>query len=199
VKSLRPVTFALVVFHLSVIVAAAADRPQQAFVRDWEGKHVVVARTLFSLVYNERGLLGNTTSGKRDGLVVVTPFEGTYMQFDGRQGRDDVVERDPQAVVNGVATAYAPDSLDVRQYRKVEPVMMARYDAGVELVVSSVRIARDSVRLVLALPTDPQGDAPVTSLTVRWPMPLSKSLSEREPIENLIRGFLVAGAAATTR
>jgi hypothetical protein len=30
----------------------------------------------------------------------------------------------------------------------------------------------------------------LTSLTVKWPVPLSKSLTERETIENLIRVFV---------
>jgi hypothetical protein len=191
VKGLRRLATALVVLQVSAIAAGAADRPQQLFVKEWEGRRVVVTRTLFTLVYNERGLLGNTASGRRDGLTVVTPFEGTFFQFDGRQGRDDVVQRDLRGMVDAVADAYSPDSLDVRKYRKIEPVMIARYDAGVELVVSSVRLSRDGVKVTFALPGDaPSADAAVTSLTVKWPMPLSKSFSEREPIENLIGGFL---------
>lgn len=60
----------------AVSVLTAAERPQQAFAKDWEGKHVVVKQTLFSLVYNQRGLFGNTVSAKREGLTVVTPHEG---------------------------------------------------------------------------------------------------------------------------
>jgi hypothetical protein len=170
---------------------AAAEHPQQAFVRNWEGKRVIVKRALFTLVYNERGLLGTKVTAKRDGLIVVTPFEGIYFQFDGRQGRDDVVGRDPQRMIGAVADSYEPDSLEVRQYRKVEPVSIARYDAGVELIVKKVRLERDTVRLTFVQPSGPDGaDAPVTSLTIKWPMPLSKSFAERDQIERLIHPFV---------
>ena len=115
----------MVLVALATVLSAraATETPQQAFVKRWEGQPVVVKQTLYTLVYNERGRLGNTRSGKRDGLTVVTPSAGTYLQFDGRQGRDDVVERQPQKVVEAVSVAYQPDSLDIRPYRKVEPVL----------------------------------------------------------------------------
>ena len=172
---------------------AAAEHPQQAFVRNWEGKRVVVRSALFTLLYNERGLLGNTAGAKRDGLLVVTPLEGAYFQFDGRQGRDDVVGRDVRMIVDAVAANYLPDSLEVRQYRKVEPLSIVRYDAGVELVVKKVRLDRDSVRLVFAQPNGPDGpDVPVTSLTIKWPLPLSKGFGERDQIEKLISRYVIA-------
>ena len=175
----------------AVTVLTAAGHPQQAFAKDWEGKHVVVRQTLFSLVYNERGLLGNTVSAKREGLTVVTPSEGMYFQFDGRQGQDDIVGRDAQHIVDAVAVAYRGNTLDVRSYRKVEPLLIARYDAGVELVVRSVRMERDTVRLSLVQIAGPDSaDAPVTSLTIKWPVPLSRSFSERDVVEKLIRPFL---------
>jgi hypothetical protein len=191
-KSFRYRLAALVMALASAAsVLTAAVRPQQVFAKDWEGRHVVVRQTLFSLVYNERGLLGNTVSAKREGLTVVTPSAGMYFQFDGRQGQDDVVGRDAQNIVNAVALAYRGNTLDVRPYRKVEPLLIARYDAGVELVVKSVRMDRDTVRLSLVQMAGPDsGDAPVTSLTVKWPVPLSSSFSERDVVEKLIRPFL---------
>jgi len=110
---------------------ASAESPQQAFIRSWEGRTVVVRNTLYTLVYNERGKLGNIRTAKRDGLIVATPSHGMYFQFDGRQGRDDVVERDPLRVIAAVSAAYEPDSLELRSYRKVEPVIINRYDPGV--------------------------------------------------------------------
>ena len=175
----------------TVSVLTAADRPQRVFARDWEGKHVIVKQTLSTLVYNERGLLGNTASAKREGLTVVTPSEGTYLQFDGRQGQDDIVGRDAQRLVDQVVEAYSRNSLDVRAYRKIEPLAIARYDAGVELVVRSVRMDRDTVRLSFVQMAGPEGaDDQVTSLTIKWPLPLSRSFAERDNIEKLIRPFL---------
>jgi hypothetical protein len=70
----------------------------------------------------------------------------------------------------------------------VEPLMLARYDAGVELLVTNVRIDRDAVRLTFAKAA--AGHESVTALTVKWPAPLSKSLSERSLIEDLILRFV---------
>jgi hypothetical protein len=102
-----------------------------------------------------------------------------------------VVGRDPQSMVRAVAAAYDGDSLDVRQYRRVEPLLIARYDPGVELVVASVRLDRDTVKLGFVQESGPDGDdAPVTSLTIKWPVPLSKSFSERAIIEQLILPYV---------
>jgi hypothetical protein len=192
VKSCRCRLAALAIALASTVSGlTAADRPQRVFAKDWEGKHVIVKQTLFTLVYNERGLLGKTAAAKREGLTVVTPSDGTYLQFDGRQGQDDIAGRDAQRVVDKVVAAYSANNLDVRSYRKIEPLAVARYDAGVELVVSSVRMDRDTVRLSLVQMTGPDGaDDPVTSLTIKWPLPLSRSFSERDNIEKLIRPFL---------
>jgi hypothetical protein len=112
-----------------------------------------------------------------------------YFQFDGRQGQDDIVGRDAQHIVDAVAVAYRGNTLDVRSYRKVEPLLIARYDAGVELVVRSVRMERDTVRLSLVQIAGPDSaDAPVTSLTINGvPLP---GPSERDVVEKLIRPFL---------
>ena len=99
-----PVAIIALVTALSSV--AVAESPQQAFVKRWEGQSVVVKQTLYTLVYNERGRLGNTRSGKRDGLTVVTPSAGIYLQFDGRQGRDAVVEQQPQNIIQAVSVAY---------------------------------------------------------------------------------------------
>jgi hypothetical protein len=52
-------------------------------------------------------------------------------------------------------------------------------------------MGRYTVRLVFASTSGIDGDQdPLTSLTVKWPVPLSKSLTERVSIENLIRQFV---------
>jgi hypothetical protein len=173
------------------VVEVAADSPQQAFVKSWEGQDVVVKRTLFALVYKERGRLGNTSSPRRDGLTVVTPNQALYFQFDGRQGRDDVIERDPQKVLDAVNAEYQGDGLDVRSYRKLEALVLTRYDAGVRLIVKSVKVDRDAVRLGFVEAGGSNGpDDLGATLTVKWPVPLSKALTERPLIENLVRQFV---------
>ena len=130
-------------------VAVAAESPRQGFNRAWERNMVVVRRTLFALVYNERGRLGNIRRSKRDGLAVVTPFSGTYLQFDGRQSRDDITDHDPQRLLETVTKVYGRDSIEVRDYQRIEPVMLVRYEVGAELLVSDVRIERDTVDTLL--------------------------------------------------
>ena len=184
------ITLAIVTVALALPIAAA-DSPQQAFARSWEGKSVVLKQVLYTLVYNERGKLGNTRNGRRDGLVVATPSSGAYFQFDGRQGKEDVVEKQPQRLVDAVNAAYQPDSLDVRGYRKVEPVVVHRFSAGTELFVTRIRVDRDTVRVALnqtAL-ASPDED-PATSLTIKWPVPFNKSFSERELVETLMLQFV---------
>jgi len=174
----------------AVASVAASDSAQQAFARNWEGKTVTLRRTLYSLVYNERGRLGQTHTGRHDGLTVITPSNGIIFTFEGRQGQDDLVGRTPQALFDQVAAAYQEEALDVRSYRKLEPLSLARYDANAEFVISSVRVTHDSVRIWLAEPDGANGREPVTSLTVKWPVLFSPSFTERELIENLMLGFI---------
>jgi hypothetical protein len=189
----RLVAFTIVVASV-LSAASAAESPQLAFSRSWEGREVRVKRALYTLVYNERGRLGNSYSGKREGLTVLTPYDGIYFQFEGRYGRQDLLVRDPQQIIDAVAVEYQGDTLEIRSYRKVEPLMLARYDPGVVLVVTKVQFARNTVRLILAESTGSGvKENSETAITVRWPAPLSKSLSERQLIEGLL-GWFVDGA-----
>ena len=129
----------------TIAALSAASNPKEDFASSWEGQTVVLKRPLYTIGYRERGLFGSS-SDKRDGLVVVTPFIGTYLQFDGRQSKNDVRGADPQGMMDTVREAYAKDALDVghmrRSSRSSSPV-----PPRVELVVSSVRIDRDRLRL----------------------------------------------------
>lgn len=176
---------------LLIPTLVSSETPHAAFARSWKGRSVVVRQALHSLVFNERGRMGTLRSSLREGLTVVTPHEGTYFQFDGRQGRDDIAGKDLQAVVNKVTEAYRGDPLEVRSYQRVEPLLVARYDPGVELVVKNVRVEQNRVKIDLLQLTSPEGgEDAVTSITVKWPAPISKSLSERALIENTMRGFV---------
>jgi len=178
---------ALTALACAAPVAISAESPQQAFARRWQGRAVVLRQPLYTLVYHERGKLGTTRNNRRDGLTVTTPSNGVYYQFDGRQGRDDVTRRQAGGMVEAVNAAYEPDSLEVRSYRKVEPVVINRYDPGAELVISRVQIDRDTVRVSFTQGGDAEEAA--TWLTVKWPVPLSKSLTEADVLEGLIRQF----------
>jgi len=174
----------------AVATLSASESPRKAFARKWEGRIVVVKQILYTLVYNERGLLGNTYHTRHDGLVVVTPFEGIYYQFDGRQSRGDVTTRDPQQILAAVSDMYQGDSLDVRSYQRLEPMVITQYDVGVELLVKEARVDRDMIRLSFVKAPGRNTDEAVTTLTIRWPVALSESLTEQDLIETLIDKFV---------
>ena len=181
--------YRLVPLILIASIAEAGENPQQAFARLWEHQSVTVTRALYTLVYDERGKLGNAYANRRDALTVLTPSSTRVVyQFDGRQGRKDVVRERPAEIFDAVKLEYAPDSLELRSYQKVEPILVERYDPGFELVISHIRIERDTVQVAFALPGQPERD--VTGLTIRWPAPLSKAFTERDIVEALIRGFV---------
>jgi hypothetical protein len=173
----------------TVATLSAASNPKEDFATSWQGQTIVLKQRLYTLAYRERGLFGNA-SEKRDGLFVVTPFSGTYYQFDGRQSKDDIRSADPQRLPDSIRTTYARDSLDVREYLKVEPIVVTSYEAGAELIVSGVRIDRDRLRLFFADARTTESTA-VTSLMVQWPTPFSRSFSERDAIETIIRKYIL--------
>jgi hypothetical protein len=172
----------------TIATLSAANNPKEDFAASWEGQPVVLKQRLHTLAYKERGRLGNS-SDKRDGLFVVTPFNGTYYQFDGRQSKDDLRGPDPQRVADAIAAAYGPDMMDVRSYAKVEPIVLTIYEPGVQLIVSSVRVDRDRLRLFFTDPRAPES-TPATSFTIQWPTPFSRSFSERQAVETIIRQYI---------
>jgi hypothetical protein len=175
---------------LAAAAVASAANNQKEFEKLWTGRHVVVKRPLYSLVYNESGLGGSVKAGLRAGLTVVTPSAGTYYQFDGRHKVDDIVAHDVQEIAKSVQLAYQKEKLLGEGWtQKIDPVLLTFYDAGVALKVSTARVERDTVRLTLVLASGADDDV-ATSLTVKWPAPLSKSLSERGNIEQLIQQYL---------
>jgi hypothetical protein len=95
-----------------------------------------------------------------------------------------------QQIAQSVQVAYRKDKLLGEGWtQKIDPVMLTFYDTGVALKVSTVRVEHDTVKLTLVLASG--GDDEVaTSLTVKWPGPLSKSFSERGNIEQLIQEYL---------
>jgi hypothetical protein len=179
----------VVALVLATITIVSADSNQNAFKKNWVGRRVVVKGSLYSLVYKERSLRGSMNSG-RDGLTVVTPFAGAYFQFDGRHRVDDVIEHNVQKIAEAVKRAYIKENMGNEGWiQDIEPVMLAHYDRGVELVVRAAQVNFDTVRLKLSRPANGDDDV-VTSLTVKWPAPLSKSFSERGDVEDLIQQFL---------
>ena len=183
-KSLAP----LILFVVSA-AALAAESPANAFKNQWIGRQVVVQRPLFTLVYDEVVRFNAVDRGKRDGLMVTTPSKGSYLLFTARKDRDDIVDTDPNRLMDRVKTTYnRTRHREEGLFQTVTPLHVVQYPRGVPLVVSRVLIERAAVTLVM---NKPESNEFATALTVEWPAPLSKDLEEREPLERLIQQFLL--------
>ena len=180
---------------VSAVAIRAAENPTAAFRREWEGRRVIVQRTLLTLVYDERSRVSTTTRGKREGLVVATPSKGSFYLFAGRREVDDIAHTDPDRLFAMVKTNYRKDrNLDDGSVQIVNPLHLVQYDKGIQLVVRRVEIDRSTVRLVLFKPESTEEMA--TSLTVAWPTPLSSNMEERGEIERLVSQFMVPAPLA---
>ena len=128
-RVMRTVSLAALVLASTISLAAGgADPARKSFVASWQGKRVAVKRTMYTLVFNERGKLGKTYQAKREGLTVVTPSAGTYCRFDGRDSEGDIVGREPQEVIDQIAQSYRRQlSLDIGFYLRIEPVRARGY------------------------------------------------------------------------
>ncbi len=180
----------------SASVAAPAPDSRKEFAGSWQGSRVVLTRTLYTVVYDERGKLSRVYRGRRDGLTVVTP-EGVFFRFQPRGSEENVTGRNPQEVFDRMRGIYGrAGSLDVLPFKRIEPSLLTQYQPGVTLVVRLVEFERDRVRMVLADEgaTDGDGKQVATTLTVQWPADLTEALSERAEIERLIAQFFVAAA-----
>ncbi len=119
-----------------------------------------------------------------------------FFRFQPRGSEANVTGRDPQEVFDKMRGIYGKaGALDVLPFKSIDPSVLARYEPGVALVVASVQIERDRVRMVLAngAASDSVERQLATTLTVQWPAALSESLFERPEIERLIGQFVTAG------
>ena len=186
---LTAVLSALVV-TAAISLDAAEPSAKKTFVTAWENRRVVLTQPLYSIVYDERRrfLPALKKRDKVTGLTVTTP-SATYYQFEAlRDSEEDIIERDPNRVVSMLRNQYRRDMhLDIGTVQDVEPLMLVRYDPGVELLVGDVQIERDRVRL--SLHKERKADR-VTTLTVKWPVPLSNEFAEASLIENLLARFV---------
>jgi hypothetical protein len=179
----------------AVTTIDAADKPLKAFARDWEGRRIVLKRSLYSLVFDEVGRLGGTRRGKVTGLTVATPSLDVFYRFEGRQSQDDIVDRDPNRLVDLVRAQYQRAMhLEIGTVSSVAPLTLMQYPKGVELMVRTAQVERDRVRLTLR-GSDPGQDDLATSLTIQWPTPLSAAFTERILVESLILQFLEIASA----
>ena len=189
-RTARPLALTFIIL---ILVAAptirAAESKAEVFRREWQDRTVSVHRTLVTMAYDERGRVGATYRGKREGLTVTTQTKGYHYLFPGRQSVDDLTDTDPERLVDLVKKRYRRDrNLDMDSVQIVTPLHLVQYVRGIELVVRRVQIDRSTVKLEL-FKTEPP-DEFATSLTVQWPTPFSSDFHERAEVENVIRGFL---------
>jgi hypothetical protein len=191
-SAMRRVTATIVVLILTSPTVSGGPDARKAFAESWRGKHVAVRKTLYTLVYNERGKLAKVYHDKREGLLVATPSAGTYFQFDGRDSEVDIVGRDAQQVIDRIGEMYRrSNTLEIGFYLRIEPLLVVTYPPGGTLVVKDLSIERNRVRVSFA---STAGDVPpdqlATALTIQWPTDVSPVLTERSLVEALIRQFV---------
>ena len=170
----------------------AGDRAgKKAFQDSWEGRTVVVQRMLYSVVFDERSrhLPIVKRKSRVSGLTVVTPAGMYYYQFDSRrEEEDDIIDKDPERIVTKMRNQYIRTShLDNGSVQDIEPLMLVRYAPGVAFVVKKVQVDRDRVRLYFHKEGE---DDLATTLTVKFPTPLSNELTESALIDSALSRFI---------
>jgi hypothetical protein len=185
----------LVLILLVALAAAslhAAERSgKQAFQNAWLGRRVVVKRALYSVVFDERSRVLPVIKHRDrvSGLTVVTPAGTSYYQFDARRdSEEDIVDQDPNGIVLNMRRQYFRSMhLDNGAVQDVEPFTLVRYSPGVAFIVGKVQLERDRVRLYFH--KDGETDF-ATTLTVKFPAPLSNELTESPLIDDAITRFV---------
>ena len=185
------------VLILSVALAAAASlhaaelSGKRAFQNAWVGRRVVVKRVLYSVVFDERSRVLPIIKHRDrvSGLNVVTPTGTSYYQFDARRdSEEDIVDQDPNRIVSELRKQYYRDMhLDIGNVQDVEPLMLVRYSPGVAFIVRKVQVDRDRVRLYFH--KDGEADL-ATTLTVKFPTPLSNEFTESPLIDDALTRFV---------
>jgi hypothetical protein len=188
---IRLVLILLVTLAAAASLHAAERSGKKAFQNDWVGRSVVVKRALYSVVFDERSRVVPLIKHKDrvSGLTVVTPTGASYYQFDARRdSEEDIVAQDPNDIVSEMRKQYYRDMhLDIGNVRDVEPLMLVRYSPGVAFIVRKVQIDRDRVRLYF----HKDGEAELaTTLTVKFPTPLSNELTESPLIDAALTRFV---------
>jgi hypothetical protein len=185
----------VLILHVALAAAAslhAAERSgKKAFHNAWVGRSVVVKRTLYSVVFDERSRVLPLIKHRDrvSGLTVVTPTGTSYYQFDARRdSEEDIVDHDPDRIVSAMRKQYFRSMhLDNGAVQDIEPLMLVRYSPGVAFIVRKVQIDRDRVRLYFH--KDGEADL-ATTLTVKFPTPLSNELTESPLIDDALTRFV---------
>jgi hypothetical protein len=187
-----PLTRAILALGLTMTCAAVVGGAGDGiddFTRSWNGRRVAVRSALYSVVYDEVGRLGMRSRNKLAGLTVAT-VTGQHYEFDGPGSGEDISEPTPNRVFSEMAVRfYRSSDLDIGNVKTITPVLLRQYEPGVTLVVESVKMDGNRLRFEFRR-ADDQKDQFATSLTVEWPVPLSRAFGEREAVEGVVRRFV---------
>jgi hypothetical protein len=188
---LRLMLIVLVALAAAASPHAAERSGKKAFQDAWVGRRVVVKRVLYSVVFDERSRVVPLIKHRDrvSGLTVVTPTGTSYYQFDARRdSEDDIVDQDPDRIVSEMKKQYFRTMyLDNGAVQDIEPLMLVRYSPGVAFIVRKVQIDRDRVRLHFH--KDGEADL-ATTLTVKFPTPLSNEFTESPLIDDALTRFV---------
>jgi hypothetical protein len=188
---MRLVLILLVALPAAASLHAADRSGKKAFQDAWVGRRVVVKRVLYSVVFDERSRVLPLIKHRDrvSGLTVVTPTGTSYYQFDARRdSEDDIVDQDPNGILSELRKQYVRDKhLDIGNVQDIEPLMLVQYSPGVAFIVRKVQIDRDRVRLYFH--KDGEADL-ATTLTVKFPTPLSSELTESPLIDDALTRFV---------
>lgn len=167
----------------------AAGTAANAFTKSWSGRKVVVRGALYSVLYDEVGRTGLHYHDKLAGLTVATT-DGEYYEFDAPGSDNDIAEPTAARVMKQMSERFnRANYLDIGTLKTITPLLLQQYDRGATLIVDSVKVERTRVRFEFRQPEDADNRF-ATSLTVEWPVPLSKTFSERGVVESIMRRYV---------
>lgn len=179
---------ALVIAFGAGTVTGAANEVSE-FTKNWNGRRVAVRSALFTVVYDEVGRLGRQYRGKLAGLTVATP-RGEYYEFDGPGSDEDIAEITAERVFDQMSLRfYRSNPLELSNIKTITPMKLRRFEPGVALIVDSVKVDQNRVRLEFRQADEPEAGF-ATSLTVEWPAAFSKAFAERDAIQAVIQRFI---------
>ena len=187
----RSLATALMMITFAASTVTGGGATVNDFTRTWNGRRVLVKSTLYTVLYDEVGRVGIHYNGKQAGLTIATP-EGQYYEFDAPGSDENVVEQTPDRVVSEMSTRFVRAyHLDIGIVKTITPLSLRQYEPGVVLIVDSIKVERNRVRFAFRRGGDAAAPEEfATSLTVEWPLPLSKTFREREGVEGVLRRFV---------
>ena len=100
---------------------------------------------------------GKHYTGKLAGLTVAT-HAGQHYEFDGPGSDEDIAEATPNKVMDQMsARFYSSSHLELSNVKAITPRVLREFDPGVVLIVDSVKVERNRIRLDFSRSGDQKG------------------------------------------